>query len=45
MTTAWRASWVELPATRSSSATSPAPRRLGPDMARAPTGQPDPQLG
>jgi hypothetical protein len=44
-TTAWRASWAGPPATRSSSATSAAPRRLGADVARAPASQPDPQLG
>jgi hypothetical protein len=45
MTTVWRVSWAGPPATRSSSVTSPAPRRLGADVARAPAGQPDPQLG
>jgi hypothetical protein len=46
-TTTWCVSWVEPPATRLSSATPPppAPRRLGTDVARAPAGQPDPQLG
>jgi hypothetical protein len=44
-TTAWRASWAEPPVTRSSSQPPPAPRRLSPDVARAPAGQPDPQLG
>jgi hypothetical protein len=44
-TTVWHISWAGPPATRLSSATSPAPRRLGADVARAPAGQPDPQLG
>jgi hypothetical protein len=44
-TTAWRASWAEPPVTRSSSATSPCTSPTRPDVARAPVGQPDPQLG
>jgi hypothetical protein len=44
-TTAWCVSWVGPPATRLSSVTSHAPRRLGANVARAPAGQLDPQLG
>jgi hypothetical protein len=44
-TNAWRVCWVGPPPTRFSSVTSPAPRRLSADVARAPAGQPDPQLG
>jgi hypothetical protein len=44
-TIAWRGSWAEPPTTRLSSATAPAPRRLGADVAREPASQSDPQLG
>jgi hypothetical protein len=44
-TTAWHASWAEPPTTSSSSATCRCTSQIGADVAQAPAGQLDPQLG